>query len=46
MSRKRKLSKKKLLRFIFIITLIILLSGIIIYKLGNKNNEVKDNIKE
>ena len=46
MSRKRKLSKKKLLRFIFIITLIILLSGIIIYKLGNKNNNVKDNIKE
>ena len=46
MSRKRKLSKKKLLRFIFIIALIILLSGIVIYKFGNKNNNVKEDIKE
>ena len=46
MSRKRRTNKKKLLRFIFIIALIILLSGIIIYKLGNKNNNVKEDIKE
>ena len=46
MSRKRRINKKKLLRFIFIIALIILLSGIIIYKLGNKNNNVKEDIKE
>ena len=46
MSRKRRINKKKLLRFIFIIALIILLSGIIIYKFGNKNNNVKEDIKE
>lgn len=46
MSRKRRTNKKKLLRFIFIIALIILLSGIIIYKFGNKNNNVKEDIKE
>ena len=46
MSRKRRLNKKKLLSFIFIIVLIVLLSGIIIYKFGNKNNNVKEDIKE
>ena len=46
MSIKRRLNKKKLLSFIFIIVLIVLLSGIIIYKFGNKNNNVKEDIKE
>ena len=46
MRRKRTTNKKKLLRFIFIKALIILLSGIIIYKFGNKNNNVKEDIKE
>ena len=46
MSKRKKINKKKLLRFIFIIALIILLSGIIIYKFGNKNNNVKEDIKE